>query len=63
MDMYDAEGLCDNGGCMWSFVGVLVALSSVSNLCTELCECIAVVEGSTVTKGGIKLVLGGIRAG
>lgn len=48
---------------MWLFIGVLVALSGVSDLCTELSECFAVVEGSTVTEGGIELVLGGIRAG
>ena len=63
IDMYDAEGLWDGGGCMWLFIGLLVALSGVSDLCTELCECIAVVEGSTVIGGGIELVLGGSKAG
>lgn len=63
IDMYDVEGLCDSGGCMWLFIGVLVALSGVSDLCTELCQCIAVVEGSTVIGFEIELVLGGIKAG
>ena len=50
---------------MWLFIGELVALSGVSDLCIELCacDCIVVVEGSTVTGVRIELVLGGIKAG
>ena len=46
---------------MWLFVGVLVALSGVSDLGIELCACdcsSVVVEGSMVTGGRIESVLG-----
>lgn len=65
IDMYDDEGFCDGGGCMWLFIGVFFVLSGVSDLCIELCvcDCIVVVEGSIVIGVRIELVFGGIKVG